>query len=441
MKIPSIACIVALLLLQACVTHEKDLSQPESEEDFFRLVDPSTGATGRKPAVVNPKKSVLPVGPQVIPMSWNETTFAYFGGWGQLVSADVHHFYIDTEAVAASLDVAQLRKPIYLQLRQKSSDRVHIELFMSNGEYPTPGKHKFSCNTKDSASVTIKLPPFTQNAHWLIRVQPSEPMSVWSKSLEYSLRLYERETTADTFSETWEGFFVTFLLVLGSTVALVFYIRTVKTKEAKQLAEDEKRKSTTFHNLNSDQQLLSLTEAQEQAKQGQLEQTHALNIPGRTHSMADINRVVDAIIRRASPDTNAQSIQSSPATLQSQPVPSTSATNSPTKTNTNRSQVFTRGGTITQEASAAPSNAAENQVNANKGAPSPVKSTTPSITSSVSTTTAKATASSTTTQEPTKVSVTAKATAKATATSSTAAQSSPSTNVKKMTAFWAGNAK
>jgi len=90
------------------------------------------------------------------------------------------------------LDDATRRKPIYLQLQQKASDRVHIELFMSNGEYPTPSKHKFSCNTKTSPSVHIKLPPFTQPAHWLIRVQPSEPMSVWSKSLEYSLRLYER---------------------------------------------------------------------------------------------------------------------------------------------------------------------------------------------------------------------------------------------------------
>jgi hypothetical protein len=107
------------------------------------------------------------------------------------VSTDIHHFYIDSEIISASLDESARKKPIYLQLRQKSSDRVHIELFMSNGEYPTPGKHKFSCNTKDSASVNIKLPAFTQPAHWLIRVQPSEPMSVWSKSLEYSLRLYE----------------------------------------------------------------------------------------------------------------------------------------------------------------------------------------------------------------------------------------------------------
>lgn len=84
------------------------------------------------------------------------------------------------------------KNPIYLQLRQKTSDKVHVELFMSNGAYPTPGSHKFATNTRDSQSVYIKLPSFGTAAHWLIRVQPSEPLSVWSKSLEYSLRLYER---------------------------------------------------------------------------------------------------------------------------------------------------------------------------------------------------------------------------------------------------------
>lgn len=422
--------ILVVLSVQACISLA---NQVESEDDFFRLAEGSNGAGSRKPAVINPKKSVLPIGPPVTPVYWNETSFAYFGGWGQLISTDVHHFYIDTEAILSSLDASQQRKPIFLQLRQKLSDRVHIELFMSNGEYPTPGKHKFSCNTKDMSSVTIKLPPITQNSHWLIRVQPSEPMSVWSKSLEYSLRLYERETTADTFSETWEGFFATFLLVLATTVGIVFYIRSIKQKEAKRQAEDEKRNSVVFHNLNSDQQLLSLTEAREQAKQGQLEQTHSLNLPGRTHSVTDINRVVDAIIRRASPDTHHQSVQSSPSNLQPSAASPSSTLNAPNKTTTPaRSQVFTRASPLANEGETTsnPATQSENTINANTTQKTPTKSLNPSTPAAAPAPAEKPASTSKPTNN-----------ANPPASTSSQASTTSSSNVKKMTAFWANNAK
>jgi hypothetical protein len=62
MKISALACIWACLLLVACVTHAKDSTQTESDDDYFRLRESSTGAVNKKAPVINPKKSVLPVG-------------------------------------------------------------------------------------------------------------------------------------------------------------------------------------------------------------------------------------------------------------------------------------------------------------------------------------------------------------------------------------------
>lgn len=241
------------------------------------------------------------------------------------------------------------------------------------------------------------------------------------------------ETTADTFSETWEGFFATFLLVLATTVGIVFYIRSIKQKEAKRQAEDEKRNSVVFHNLNSDQQLLSLTEAREQAKQGQLEQTHSLNLPGRTHSVTDINRVVDAIIRRASPDTHHQSVQSSPSNLQPSAASPSSTLNAPNKTTTPaRSQVFTRASPLANEGETTsnPATQSENTVNANTAQKTPTKSLTPSTPAAAPAPAEKPASTSKPTNN-----------ANPPASTSSQASTTSSSNVKKMTAFWANNAK
>jgi len=222
----------------------------------------------------------------------------------------------------------------------------------------------------------------------------------------------------NTFSETWEGFFVTFLVVLGTTVGFVLYLRKIKNQEAKE-QQEHYRASGVFHNLNSDQQLLSLTEAQEQAKQGQLEQKDAFGTVGRGTSQMDIDRVVETLMRRASPDISTQrnsgTLTSNNTTTTNTSTPDASST--PPK---NRSQVFTR---------AAPSDGSPT----NTGLPSSPKTSRETNNKASETITPIGTEKS---------SASAKATASTAQPKENAANSSQSasqqpSNVKKMTAFWA----
>jgi len=61
MYMSRLVCILAYLLLVACIVPTKSGWQVDPDDDYFRLGDSST-QDSKRAAVVNPKKSVLPIG-------------------------------------------------------------------------------------------------------------------------------------------------------------------------------------------------------------------------------------------------------------------------------------------------------------------------------------------------------------------------------------------
>lgn len=241
-------------------------------------------------------------------------------------------------------------------------------------------------------------------------------------------------TETDTFSESWEGAIITFVAVLAATVFAVFYLRRAKDQERVRESENEKRISGNFRNLNSDQELLSLSEAQLQAKEGKLDRQDTLPSVGRAVSQNDFDHMLAAVVRQASPEPDS-SAHSSVGPPVAPPKPQ------------NRPAVFTRTPVQTQDASdisarAVVNSGAESSSNtapkangaaSSSAAPSNAVSN-PSTVSNANTTSTSTTANSTASNvsnPPVNAKVTAPRPAAAKAAS----------NVQKMTAFWSNTGK
>lgn len=135
-------------------------------------------------------------------------------------------------------------------------------------------------------------------------------------------------------------------------------MRRAKDQERAQEAENEKRASGVFRNLNTDQELLSLSEAQLKAKEGKLDRHDSIVLAGKAVSQTDFDHILASVVRHASPEHDSSTPPSSMNGLQASGPPAV-----PPK-NVTRSAVFTRTPVQTQDSrdanpSAAASHATE----------------------------------------------------------------------------------
>lgn len=240
-------------------------------------------------------------------------------------------------------------------------------------------------------------------------------------------------TETDTFSESWEGAVATFVIALGCTVFGVLYLRRAKDQERAQEAENEKRKSGVFRNLNTDQELLSLSEAQLKAKEGKLDRHDSVLMAGRAVSQNDFDHLLASVIRQASPEPDSSTPPSTMNNSNASGPPPT-----PPK-NVTRPAVFTRTPIQTQNlsdelatvatSSAAPSTSSE------KPAASAPKTAAPAP--SILSTNATSSTASTVTSTPSVASNTSTTAAPPKITAVKPTPTKNSSTVSKMTAFWA----